>query len=315
MQRAGIFPLLLIIGVILVSTWGGLSADTTLLEQSESVPLWDDALPVDEGIETMEPPCPALVPWPEGLKKPLSREREDLLQPFLGLPYRVDGTVSDEGYWTLWAQTERHFKTPGLNCSGFLISAARLLLRENFPLSMAKNDFFRDSGPSSPWGEDWDFGLDVALNLAGWNSPMLPAVTGPTLITNEYGRKTGLGVNIHSPDFQPLIESLKPNSIYFFAISKPDRRFASGLSYYHNGLVLVKENSANMYHATRRAGVHRLDLKNPKSLASFRANFPQVKNKGERRILFVEARPRPCRLLNPQIAPSHTTSQKPALVF
>ena len=237
---------------------------------------------------------PGYVPLPEGLKRPLSRRREELLKPFLGIPYRVDGAVSDSGEWTLWAQSERIFKSPGLNCSGFLLEASRFLLGRNFSMAYAKKDFFGDSGPDSPFGEDWDFGLDVALNLAGWDAELVPPAAGPTLSENSYGRKQGLGADIHSPEFPALLDALKPGSLYFFAISKPDRRFPGGLSYYHNGLAAPDGPSVWLYHATRRAGVHRLDLKTPRSLGTFRASFPPVKNHGERRILFAEAKPLAC---------------------
>jgi hypothetical protein len=269
---------------------------------------------VDESLRSPHH-CLEFVPWPQGLKEPKSLDNEDILNAYLGMAYRVDGVVSEDGYFTIWRESDKRFKSPGLNCSGFLLSAARFLLHSNFPLSKSKNDYFNDSGPDSPLGEDWDFGLDVALNLAGWDAPMLPEVLGPTITTNQNGRKSGLGVNIHGPDFLPLIESLKDRSIYFFAISKPDRRFPSGVSYYHNGIILTKDSSAFLYHATRRAGVHRLDLRNPKSLNTFKANFPTLKNKGERKILFVEARPKNCQITFERNSTGQISPKSPALVF
>jgi hypothetical protein len=211
--------------------------------------------------------------------------------------------VSDQGEWSLWADPSRAFRSPGLNCSGFLLSAARFLTGRNIAAESARLDFFGDSGPDSEWGEDWDFGLDVALNLAGWDSPIQPPAAGPAITVNAWGRKVGLGADIHGEDFPKLIESLPPGTMWFFAVSKPDRRFRGGVSYYHNGLLLVSEKSAWMYHATRRAGVHRVDLKNPQSLKTFRASFPPVKNHGERRILFAEARAAECAPAAPTGAP------------
>jgi hypothetical protein len=196
------------------------------------------------------------------------------------------------GGWTLWADESRVFQTPGLNCSGFLLAAARLLLGENFTLEEARRDYFQDSGKGSPWGEDWDFGLDAVLNLAGLDPPELLPEAGPTLFLNDHGRPTGLGADIHSPAFPELLASLEEGSTHFFAVSKPDRRFPAGLSYYHNGVILVSGGKALLYHATRGRGTHSLNLSDPRVLGNFRKAFPPVKNGGERRMLLARVRPR-----------------------
>ncbi|MDR2338896.1 MAG: hypothetical protein LBF40_02000 [Deltaproteobacteria bacterium] len=221
----------------------------------------------------------------------------------------MDGTVSETGEWTLWAKPEKTFKSPGLNCSGFLLAASRFLLGRDFTIDMAKNDFFGDSGKGSPWGEDWDFGLDVALNLAGRDSPTVPPVGGHTAVSDPNGRPMGLGADIHGDGLLEALAALKPGALYFFAISKPDRRFPVGVSYYHNGIMLPDGGRAMLYHSTKRVGVHRLDLMNPNSLATFRKSFPPIKGKGERRILFVEARPFPCP--SPPIGPPPPPSATP----
>jgi hypothetical protein len=169
-----------------------------------------------------------------------------------------------------------------------LLAAARVLLGTNFSLDYARADLFIDSYPGSPLGEDWDFGLDVALNLAGRGSALFPAGAGPPLGENDHGRKVGLGVSMHDPGFEGLLAGL-PQGAYFFAMSKPDRRFPGGLSYYHNGILIRTGSSAWLYHATRRAGVHRLDLLKPSSLDNFRRHFPPIRNHGERRIVLAAA--------------------------
>jgi hypothetical protein len=226
----------------------------------------------------------------------------------------VDGTVSEEGDWVLWEDPARTFPRPGLNCSGFLLSAARLLLRRNFSLDTARRDILQDSGPGAPLGRDWDFGLDVALNLAGPGAPVIPWPGGPGVERDGRGRALGWGVDIHSEGLQRALGALRPGAVHFFAISKPDRRFPSGLSYYHNGILLPLGGRALLYHATRRAGVHRLDLSRQDSLARFRANFPGVGGRGERRMVFVGAQRPPCFPEAPERSPGGPRG-KPALAF
>jgi hypothetical protein len=150
-----------------------------------------------------------------------------------------------------------------------------------------------DSGPDSPWGRDWDFGLDVALNLAeGHFLRYLPEPVAPSLALNAANRPVGWGLDIHSPELLGLLGEFSPGRLYLFVVSKPDRRFKGGLSYYHLGLALAEEDGGVwLYHATSKAGVHRFNLAKPPGLSAFRRNFPRVKNGGERRILFLELAP------------------------
>jgi hypothetical protein len=225
---------------------------------------------------------------PQGLRIVADASPEAILDAFLKVPYRVDGAISEDGEFTLWANPDKVFSSPGLNCSGFLVAAARFLKGVNFSLQNAKKDILKDSGPGAEYGEDWDFGLDVLINLAGVKARLLPDSISEARSVDERGRILGLGVDIQSPALEETIASLRPDKLYFFVISKPDRRFAGGLSYYHNGLIFRgAEKQLWLYQATHRAGVHRIDLASDRGLARFRSYFPQV-SRGERRILFVE---------------------------
>jgi hypothetical protein len=239
----------------------------------------------------------------------------EILAAFNRVPYRADGVVSDDGRHSLWSAPERSFRNPGLNCSGYLLSVSRFLLGANITLAEARRDIRGDSGPQSPWGEDWDFGLDVILNLAGGGNRPFPQDGEYPLSRNARGRPVGWGVNIHAPEFTEILGALAPGRIYFFAISKPDRRFPGGLSYYHNGLIRVGEGGETfLHHATLKAGAHFLDLRNPSSLATFRKAFPPLANGGERRVAFVMA-PYPRDLkapLAPPEAPPSPARRAPA---
>jgi hypothetical protein len=256
--------------------------------------------PLGEGtqpgyLHLLEPPCgrsaPDNVPLPDFIALPPNPTPADILNAFLKLPYREDGVVGDTGSFTLWEDPSLIFDTPGLNCSGFVITSARFLLGQNFSLALGKRDLDLDSGPDSPLGKDWDFGLDLILNLAGPNSRLFPWEPGDLkLSVNQYQRPVGLGLDIHSPEFPQIFTEFQTHKIYFFAISKPDRRFPSGLSYYHNGVIIrSQEGQIWVHHATPLSGVNRLDLTNQRNLNTFREFFPPVNNNGERRIIFVEA--------------------------
>ena len=108
--------------------------------------------------------------WPEALKAasppPPGAALVKALAPLLGQPFRVDGAQDEEGRWVTFNRPDEISSAPGFNCSGFTVAAARLLLARPFSLAEATRDRRGDSGPASPLGPDWDFGLDLILNLS-----------------------------------------------------------------------------------------------------------------------------------------------------
>ncbi|MDR1395135.1 MAG: hypothetical protein LBK52_03055 [Deltaproteobacteria bacterium] len=231
---------------------------------------------------------------PRGLAWPEPASSRDILKAFLGVPYRIDGTISDQGTWTVWANPEKTFSTPGLNCSGLAAGALRFSYGRSLRLEDLRRDRDNNSGPGSVLGLDWDFGLDVVLNLAeGHFLRFLPQPEEPPYAYTEFHKPAGWGLNIHTEALEQTLAQFDPRNIYLFAVSKPDRRFKGGLSYYHVGLIQAETSGEIwLYHATHNAGVHRLNLAGPKGLASFRRYFPPVRN-GERRIIFLELEPPP----------------------
>jgi hypothetical protein len=226
----------------------------------------------------------------KGVTIPEKAGAKEILAAFMGLPFRIDGTVNDDGAFATWGDQAKTFRSPGLNCSGFTAAAGRFLFGRNFRLDDLRRDRQSDSGPDSPLGKDWDFGLDVALNLAeGYFLRYLPEPVAPTFSLNAANRPVGWGLNLHSSEFSDLLKEFEPDRLYVFVVSKPDRRFKGGLSYYHLGLALAdREGGVWLYHATARAGVHRINLAGGGGLLTLRRYFPPVKGGGERRILFIE---------------------------
>ncbi|MDR2724473.1 MAG: hypothetical protein LBC90_00075 [Candidatus Adiutrix sp.] len=212
------------------------------------------------------------------------------LAPLLGQPFRPDGARDEQGRWITFDRPDQVSSNPGFNCSGFVLAAARILLARPVSLAEAVRDRRGDSGPGAPLGQDWDFGLDLILNLAeGRFVRALPEVDfeAPALEPLGPGRALGWGTDLHGREFEDLLGLIRPGDFAFFCFSRPDRRFPAGVSYYHVGLILPEPPHIWLYHVTRGLATHRVDLADPAQLARFRRHFP-APARGERRIFMVE---------------------------
>jgi len=215
------------------------------------------------------------------------------LAPLLGQPFRSDGAQDEEGRWVSFSRPDLVSPSPGFNCSGFAVAAARLLLDRPFSLAEAVHDRRGDSGPGSPLGQDWDFGLDLILNLAeGRAVRTLPETNleSPALEPFGPGRALGWGTALHGRDFEDLLARIRPGDFAFFCLSRPDGRFRAGVSYYHVGLIVPEPPHLWLYHSTLGRATHRVDLADPGRLAAFRRQF-RPPARGERRIFMVEVAP------------------------
>lgn len=218
------------------------------------------------------------------------------LSRFLGLPFREDGAINEAGQWATFNQPDRISDQPGFNCSGFTVAAARELLGYNFNLAEASRDRRGDSGPGAALGQDWDFGLDLILNLSeNYPRRFLPEPENPELtplIPLRPNRSLGWGVSLHSPEFEDLLARIRPGNFCFFTFSKPDGRFSAGVSYYHVGVIIPESPHIWLYHSTLGAKTNRVDLGSAEGLARLRRHFKPVAN-GERRVFMVEVSPPP----------------------
>lgn len=220
------------------------------------------------------------IPLPEPLRSAYTRSQqpEALLQSFLGIPYRDDGAVDDNGLYTLFANPKARFSTPGLNCSGFVLEASRLLLRENIPLATAMRDRLGDSGPKSPLGQDWDFGWDLIMNIAEGRSPrmLLPGGKSMDPAKNVLSGKMPRGFDLHAPEtWQELPGRIRPGHMYLLSFSKDSSRKPYTLLHYHVGL-LFRDPSGTLwlYHATGQKGsVNRRDIGSAEGRAAFLKSY------------------------------------------
>ena len=61
----------------------------------------------------------------------------DIANTHLGIPYRDDGALDDKGHFTTFAHPEEILDTPGLNCSGLVVSVCRYLFNKNWTYQAA----------------------------------------------------------------------------------------------------------------------------------------------------------------------------------
>lgn len=217
-----------------------------------------NALPAPAGI-TVAAPLPQAVP-----------------EAFLGIPYRVDGAIDENGGYTTFADRSRRFATPGLNCSGLVLGISRFLLGRNITLDEAVRDRLGDSGPGAPGGEDWDFGWDLVMNISEglprrWLTPGMG-----TAAAESCSGSTCAGYLVRDDaTWRELPGRFRPGRLYLLSLTDYGRRRGYGLQHYHVGLVHVaSEGQAWFYQTTGKgARANRRDLKSAGGVDSFRRSF------------------------------------------
>lgn len=177
------------------------------------------------------------------------------IQPLLGIPYVDDGAQEADGQWrTFGDPTPR--TSQGFNCSGFLVAAARRLLRFRGSLAEASRDRLGDNAKGTL--QDWDFGWDLLLNLSEgharqWLTPegFRPVQDGGA------ARERGFAI----PDeaaWAPLLGRLRGDRVYFAAFVRPLKH---GVQHHHVGLLLREPGGTIHFYQTLPHGrVHRLNL-------------------------------------------------------
>ena len=70
----------------------------------------------------------------------------DIANTHLGIPYREDGALDDKGHFTTFAHPEEILDSPGLNCSGLVVSVCRYLFNKNWTYR---------SGPARSTRKQW----------------------------------------------------------------------------------------------------------------------------------------------------------------
>lgn len=231
----------------------------------------------------------AAVPLPKGIVFGADTP-EAVAEAFLGVPYRVDGAIDENGGYTAFADRGRVFSTPGLNCSGMVLGASRFLLGRNITLDEAVRDRLGDSGPGASRGEDWDFGWDLIVNISEGRPRrwLLPGMQ--TAAVEGSSGSIYRGYTIQSDaTWDELPGRFERDKLYLFSLTDYGRLKGYGLQHYHVGLAHVAATGeAWFYQTTGKGGkVNRRDLKSPKGIDSFRRSFAD-NGKTQKTVLVLE---------------------------
>jgi hypothetical protein len=192
-----------------------------------------------------------------------------MAEAFTGLPYRIDGTLDEQGRYCLFERPDQIFATPGLNCSGLVLSLSRYLLGRNITLAQATRDRLGDSGPDAPLGKDWDFGWDLIWNiasLAGNPKVLLPRDAADADQGHDGVTGRGFTLSDMAAWGETLIQ-MRPGTMVLGSVSKMT---SSGPLHHHVVLILPLAGGRTLlYHATPKSGVHRLEISRPEGLRLF----------------------------------------------
>ena len=232
------------------------------------------------------------IPVPESLAKQGLKPGLDPIQTantFLRLPYRVDGTLDENGRYTLFEKPDTLFNSPGLNCSGLVVSLCRYLFHNNITLEQAARDRLNDSGTDAPLGRSWDFGWDLILNLSeGLNRRVIMPDGKDYPIEGTDGRSLRGFDLLDDQAWETLLPRFKPGRVYLASFSRSTSRLAAGVMHYHVGLILADEKgSVWLYQTTRTGNTYRADLTTSAGMDRFKNAFRKTTS-GVKHILILE---------------------------
>ncbi len=232
------------------------------------------------------------IPDPRGLG-PAPRycaDPVDVLSYLEGIPYQGDAAVNRDGEFTFFAQPEIFLKKPGLNCSGFTVAASRYYFNRNYNLADVTLDRLADSGPDSPYGQDWDFGYDLVLNVTEGLKRRAVLPFGETAVIEDNNGMTLRGFELSDRTaWADVLSQMTPGHVYLFSMSKPIKFKNYKVLHYHVG-VIVPDESGHIWlcHATRKSGVNKVDISNQANLEPIIKANPDS-DLGVRKILIIEA--------------------------
>ncbi|MDQ7784505.1 MAG: hypothetical protein RDU20_16590 [Desulfomonilaceae bacterium] len=213
----------------------------------------------------------------------------DIANTHLRIPYREDGALDDQGRFTTFNSPDQLFDTPGLNCSGLVLSVSRFLFNKNWSLEDVTKDPQGNSGPNSSLGKDWDFGLDLILNLTEGTRRKIVTPSGAELPLESVDGLTTRGFDLHDAGaWRNVLAQMRPGHAYFGSISKPTTKPGYKVLHYHVVLMLPADNGEVwLYHSTQRSNVHRMNINSPNGLHRLMSQFRTTRT-GGKSILIVE---------------------------
>jgi len=214
----------------------------------------------------------------------------DIVNTHLGIPYREDGALDSEGHFTTFADPTKFFESPGLNCSGLVVSACRFLFDKNWTLEEVTRDRQGNSGTDATMGKDWDFGWDLVMNLTEGRSRKVIMPDGKAYSVEKSDGTTLTGFDLNDLQaWQRVMAQMKPGRVYLGSISKPTRKKGYRLLHYHVVLMLPDgKGGVWLYHATHRSNVHRMNINTSQGMNRLMSQFRGDRD-DSKKILVVEA--------------------------
>lgn len=216
-----------------------------------------------------------------------------LTAALMGVGYRDDGALDSQGRYTTFEEPRKIHTEPGFNCSGFTLAAWRFLTGQNIALDAARADNNGNSGPSSPLGEDWDFGFDLITNLATGYQLAILAPDGETatshaaLLAADPMDWRGFPM-ADAEAWRKVASRMAPGDLALATVSKRVKRAPYQLLHYHVGVLAAEGGRVWFMHATPKSGVHRFDIATAKGAASLAGEFKG--NAGDKRVLVLRTR-------------------------
>ena len=228
------------------------------------------------GNSLTNPPIPQI-------KKSLPRTPQNIMPIFLGIPYRQDGIVNDNGQYATFNAPDNIFNSPGLNCSGLVLAASRIILQKNLKVVDCIRDREGDSGPDAEEGHDWDFGFDLVMNISeGWPRRILsPQGTG---VSEKITGKTVPTFDLHGSAFaEELLSQILEKELYLISFSRHTTPDSPPKLHYHTGILVREGTNVWLYSTTTRSGkAIRHNLATEKGLARFQNSFGNAKKSYKR---------------------------------
>jgi hypothetical protein len=214
----------------------------------------------------------------------------DIANTHLGIPYREDGALDDKGHFTTFAHPQEILDSPGLNCSGLVVSVCRYLFNKNWSIAQVLRDPQGNSGPNSALGKDWDFGWDLILNLTEGRPRKLLVTDKSNYSPEKVDTLKFRGFDLNDiAAWQAVLAQMRPGRVYLGSISKSTKKPGYKILHYHVVLILPdSKHGIWLYHATHRSNVHRMDINTAQGLNRFFSQFGG--QRGEiKKILLLEA--------------------------
>jgi hypothetical protein len=204
------------------------------------------------------------------------------LRDLLGIPYVNDGVQDEKGHWITFTHPEKPLKSPGFNCSGFALAAARRLMGYSGTLDQATRDRLGDSGKDSKLGLDWDFAWDLVMNLSEGRKRRVMLPEGEGSLEGANGLSLRGFPMEGTQAWKRVLPRIRSGCVYLCSLSRIAK--SGHVQHYHAAVLVRDPHGCVWFYQTLPFGhSHRLNLSSGGGLARMQHMFGSGK-----RILVLE---------------------------